>query len=104
MRLINFDKTEIVVMDTSGKSPKVFNLTYQDIMRIQFRPVTERVLLVRSVPSEVIEIFTSKKPDPIRFFKRKNKKYFDEYKKGLAKFAANNNVSFDDHTAGAQAE
>ena len=92
---MNIDKTEIVLGVTAGKKFQIFNLTYQDIQRIQFDATTERRLW-KKVPSEKITIVTAKRAEPIVYTMLENKVYWTDYKNGLAKFAANNQITFVD--------
>ena len=86
------DKIEIVLMVPDDKGVKPLNLTYDQISRIQFDPCTEFRFFKR-VPSEKITITTGKYSKPIVYTKLKHKKYFEEYKKSLEEFAADNRVT-----------
>ena len=96
-RKMNFDKTEIVIGFDGGKRFEIINLPYSDIQRIQFDKVVERKLF-KKVPSEKISIFTGKRAGPIVYTMLDNKQFWDEYKTGLAKFATNNHLTFEDNT------
>ena len=93
---MNIDKTEIVLGFTSGKKFQIMNLTYEDIQRIQFDETTE-FKLWKKVPSEKITIVTAKRAEPIVYTMLDNKAYWTGYKTGLAKFAANNHITFADN-------
>ena len=90
---IIFDKTEIVVMDTSGKKAQVLNLTYEKIVSIQFDATVVKQLF-SSKPTEKITITIRGREKPLVFFKHQEASFFDEYKVGLEKFAKDNRVSF----------
>lgn len=92
---IYFDKTEIMMMFLDGNQYQTINLTYDKIIRIQFDKCTEKKFF-RKVPSERIQIVTNCRNKPIEYTKMREKKYFDEYKQGLAKFAKDNRISFID--------
>mgnify|MGYP007002412265 CR=1 FL=1 len=92
-----FDKTEMVVMVPAGKKIINLNLSYDQISRIQIDPCTE-ISFFRKVPSEKITIITSKHANPIVFTKCKNKKFYEEYKAGITKFASDNRVTFSNNT------
>ena len=67
-----FDKSEVVLIDLSGKRAKTYNLVAGDIHRIRFAGIKESSWF-RKVDSEQIEIFTSKKPEPFRKKRKPNK-------------------------------
>ena len=90
---INIDKSEIVFLDTSGKRARVCNLTYEQIMRIQFSPHV-RVGLFGRKESEKIEIFSKNRQQPYVFPATKHQPFFEDYKRKLAEFAKRNFVTF----------
>lgn len=92
-RHIFVDKTELVLIYLKGKKFTSTNLTYEQITNIRFVPCKEYKFFF-PVDSEKIEIISSKQSQPIVYTKLKEKKYFEEYKKELAEFAARNRVSF----------
>jgi hypothetical protein len=94
-RRIHFDKTEIVVGFVAGKKYVTMNLTYEDVVRIQFDPVRE-FRWFRPVASEQISIVTGRREAPIVYRMLENRRYWAEYKAGLAKFAAANHITFAD--------
>ncbi|NMA94560.1 MAG: hypothetical protein GX974_00795 [Clostridiales bacterium] len=89
------DKTELVLTVVGKKRVSIVNLTYEQIVSIRFEPFKE-FRFFRKVPSERISITTSKLGSPIVYTKYKEKKYFEEYKKELRKFAEDNRVTFYD--------
>lgn len=89
---ISFDKTEIVVTDTTGKQVQMLNLTYDKIISIQFEKCTARKLF-KNIDSEKIIMKVRNRLDPIEFYKYKEGAFFDEYKAGLEKFAKDNRIS-----------
>ena len=91
------DKTEIIVSIALKNKYKILNLTYEDVVRIQFDEIAERKMVFQKVPSEKITIVTGKHNAPIVYTKMKEKKFWDEYKKGLEKFATSNNITFVDN-------
>ena len=96
-RHINLDKTEVILMFLDGNGYQSINLTYDQIIRIQFdRCFVKRFLW--SAPSERIQIVTGKRLNPIEYFKNKELLHFEEYKKSLEKFAKYNKISFVDNT------
>jgi hypothetical protein len=96
-RQITFDKTELVLGFPAGKKYIVLNVSYEDIQRVQFDPITE-MKLFRRIPSEKITIITSKRAQPIAYTKLKNEKFWDDYRTGFVKFAENNHITFADNT------
>ncbi|MGI5900341.1 MAG: hypothetical protein ACOX8S_10540 [Christensenellales bacterium] len=90
---ILYDKTEIVVVDLSGKRAQALNLTYDKIVSIQFDNSTFSKLF-KKVPSEKITITIRGRETPVVFFEELEKKYWDQYKSDLTKFAKDNRISF----------
>ena len=88
------DKTELVLMVLGKKKASVVNLTYEQIINIRVEPVKE-FKLFRYVPSERI-VIARKKGDPIIYRKSQEKKYFEEYKQELKRFAADHRIVFHD--------
>ena len=70
------------------------NLNYTEIVRVQIDEIIERKFLVWSIPSESITIKTAKQEKPIIYKKKREKLYWDEYKRDIEKFCKENNVSF----------
>ncbi len=97
-RRVYLDKTSIVFMVPGKKKVIRRELSSQEIVRIQFDKCTERVLGIFPQKSEMITIVSGKLGNPITYKKGQNKKYFDEYKSGLEKFAKDNHVTFTDNT------
>jgi hypothetical protein len=95
---LTIDKTELVLIDRSNrKKVTVQNITYEHIMRIQFTPYEARTLF-KKVPSEKIEIFTNKRPEPFIVPKVKNEADFDRWKEKLEEFAKRHFLTFQDST------
>lgn len=94
---IFFDKTEIVFMVVTQKKVVRKELSAKEIVRIQFDECTERRFGIIPQKSEMITVVSGKLGAPIVYKKGQNKKYFDEYKSGLARFAKENNVTFTDN-------
>ena len=95
---IFFDKTEIVFMVPGQKKVVRRELAAKDIVRIQFDESDSKLLGLIPQKSETITVVSGKLGAPIVYKKNQNKKYFDEYKSGLARFAKENNVTFTDNT------
>jgi hypothetical protein len=89
-RRMTFDKTEIVLMTDKSQ---ILNLTYDQIVRIQFDKCIEKKLFSK-FDSEKIEIMTRKQSEPVIYYKSKEKEFFEEYKEELAKFAKANRITF----------
>ena len=95
---LTIDKTELVIVDRSNKKKvTVQNLTYEDVMRIQFAPYEARQLF-KKLPSEKIEIFTKKRPEPFLISRQKNEEDFDRWKTKLEEFAKKHYLTFQDTT------
>ena len=88
---ILYDKTEIIVVDETGKRPALLNLTYDKIVSIAFDNCKEGVM---KKPSEKISITVRGKEVPLVYYKGKEKEKFDKYKEILTKFAKDNKISF----------
>lgn len=87
------DKTEIVLIDTSGKIPKGINVTHDKIIRISFNPCTETKFFFFEKPSERITIEINGR-GPFEFFRlTEGEDRFDRYKDILTEFAKNNRIS-----------
>lgn len=95
---IFFDKTEIVFMVPGQKKVVRRELAAKDIVRIQFDESDSKLLGIIPQKSETITVVSGKVGTPIVYKKSQNKKYFDEYKSGLARFAKENNVTFTNNT------
>lgn len=93
LRHIFCDKTELVLMVETKKKVQPLNVTYDQIIRIQFEPCKE-FRFFRFVPSEKIQIMTRKREQPVEYTMYKEKQYFGEYKKELEKFARENKITF----------
>ena len=88
---IMYDKTEIIVVDETGKRPALLNLPYDKITSIAFDKCKEGLF---GKPSEKISITVRGKEKPLVYYKGKEKEKFDRYKEMLTKFAKDNKVSF----------
>ena len=97
IRHIYFDKTEINVSFASGKRFVTKNLSCDQIQRIQFDKCKE-FSFFRFVDSEKITITSSETSAPIVYTRKKEKKFFDEYKQELIAFAKANSVTLQDNT------
>ena len=95
---IFLDKTEIVFMVPAQKKVVRRELAAKDIVRIQFDAKETKLLGIIPQKDETITVVSGKLGAPIVYKKSQNKKYFDEYKTGLARFAKENNVTFTDNT------
>ncbi len=95
---IFLDKTEIVFMVPAQKKVVRRELAAKDIVRIQFDAKETKLLGIIPQKDETITVVSGKLGTPIVYRKTQNKKYFDEYKSGLARFAKENNVTFTDNT------
>lgn len=95
---IFLDKTEIVFMVPAQKKVVRRELAAKDIVRIQFDAKDTKLLGIIPQKDETITVVSGKLGTPIVYKKSQNKKYFDEYKSGLARFAKENNVTFTDNT------
>ena len=90
---ILYDKTEIIVVDLSGKRAQALNLTYDKIVSIQFDNATVSKLF-KKIPCEKITITIRGKEAPIVYFEADEKKNWEQYKTDLTKFAKDNKISF----------
>src|SRR5690242_14720686 len=97
-RHIMVDKTEIVLMVAGKKKYEIVNLSYDQIVRVQFDKCKETRFFWR-VESESITIITSKRP-PIVYKKFQEKNFFDEYKNSLEKFCKDNHITFTNNLIG----
>lgn len=96
---ITVDKTELILMVKGKNKYQTLHITYDQIQRIGFYKCSEFSLLkLHPVPSEKIEIVSSKSNQPIVYTKMQEQPYFDEYKRRLAEFAHNNRITFVDET------
>ena len=94
---IFLDKTEIVFMVPAQKKVVRRELAAKDIVRIQFDAKETKLLGIIPQKDETITVVSGKLGTPIVYRKTQNKKYFDEYKSGLARFAKENYVTFTDN-------
>ena len=92
---IVFDKTELMVVDESGKRPELRDITYDKITSVAFDKCKEGLF---RKDSEKISMTVSGLGKPIEFFKGKEKDKFDFYKENLAAFCKENKVSLYDST------
>ena len=94
------DKMEIVFLVPAKNKTVRHNLSASDIARVQFdKSVTKTLGFIKS-EDETITVVSGKVGAPMIYKKSKNKKHFDEYKRGLEEFARRNNVTFIDNTKG----
>ena len=92
---IVFDKTELMIVDESGKRPVLRDITYDKITSIVFEPCKEGLF---RKDSEKISLIVRGLGKPIEFFKGKEKVKFIFYNEGLDVFAKENKVSLYDNT------
>jgi len=97
-RRIYVDKTEIVFLVPTKNSMSRYNLSARDITRIQFDKSVINIFGFIKSESETITVVSGKAGAPIVYKKSQNKKFFDEYKRELEKFAKDNSVTFADET------
>lgn len=87
------DKTEMVLMVVGKKKVEAVNLRADQITNIRFEECKE-LKFFWLVPSERIVITSSKRGEPIVYTKMREKRYFEEYKKDMEKFAVENRITF----------
>jgi len=97
VRRIFVDKTELVLMVPKKNKVVRKSLTSGEIARIQFDKQETKLFGIFNIETEVIKIVSGKLGAPIVYKKSQNKKYFDEYKRELEKFAKDNFVTFADN-------
>ena len=95
-KCILVDKTELVLAVEGKKNWKSYNLTYDQIVRIQFGTDLVRQWF-KKVPVHSIRIFTPKTEEPILYLESRHREYFEEYLEKLQAFAKRNHISFQDH-------
>jgi hypothetical protein len=91
--MIMFDKTEIIVVDDSGKRAQIVSLTYDKIVSIQFDLIETKVSLFKKGPSDAIIITIRGRETPIVFVRVRNREFFDDYMAGMEKFAKDNRIT-----------
>ncbi len=85
------DKTEIVVIDDSGKIPKGVNIPYHKILRIVYSPCVEGFF---KKPSQKIAIDINGRAEPYVFYRKKEgDARFESYIEILNEFAKNNKIT-----------
>ena len=97
VRRIFVDKTELVLMVPKKNKVVRKSLTSGEIARIQFDKQETKLFGIFNIETEAIKIVSGKLGAPIVYKKSQNKKYFDEYKRELEKFAKDNFVTFADN-------
>ena len=97
-RRIYIDKTEIVFMVPAKKKMVRHCLSAKEISRIQFDKSESKFLGFIKMQSESISVASGKLGAPLVYKKSQNKKFFDEYKRDLEKFAKDNMVTFADNS------
>lgn len=97
-RRIYADKTEVVFLVPTKNKMVRYNLASSDIVRIQFDKSIVNILGFIKSETETITVVSGKVKAPIVYKKNQNKKYFDEYKSELERFAKQNYVTFVDTT------
>ena len=94
---LNFDKTELVLLDAEAKKPTVHNLSRDQLVR--FRLVRKRAFaLYRFVDDHVLELHVRGQIEPFRLPRRRNRALFDTYLDGTRKFCEANQIPFVDET------
>ncbi len=97
-RQIYVDKSEIVLLVPAKNKMKRYNLAAGDVNRIQFDKSANKILGFIKSETETITVTSGKVGTPMVYKKNQNKKYFDEYKRELERFAKDNYVTFADNT------
>ena len=97
-RRIYVDKTEIVFMVPAKKKMARYCLSAKEISRIQFDKKESKLLGFIKTVTESISVASGKLGEPIVYKKSQNKKFFEEYKRDLEKFAKDNSVTFADNS------
>ncbi|NLD87025.1 MAG: hypothetical protein GX633_02035 [Clostridiales bacterium] len=97
-RRIIFDKTEISVVDMSGKNPVRINLTYDKIISIQLDRGFKKKFYFLKKECDRIMIKMRGRENPIPIYSVDDQ-YFEEYVSGLRKFAKDNRITLYDYLA-----
>lgn len=97
-RMLTFDKTELSVVDLSGKNPVRHNLTYDKIISIQIEHSEKKVFFFMKKPCDVI-LINRRGSDKLIPVYSLNDPFFEEYLEGIRKFAKENRVSIYDYIA-----
>ena len=92
-RSLMCDKTEILVVDSSGRNVRTHNLTYDQITTIQFDKCTAKKLF-KTIPSEKIAISVRGLESPVLLLKHQEGPLFEEYKEQLEAFAKAHRITF----------
>ncbi len=95
-RMLTFDKTELSVVDLSGKNPVRHNITYDKIISIQLDHSEKKVFLFTKKPCDRILIKKRGSETPIPVYSL-NDPLFDEYLDGIRKFAKENRITLYDY-------
>lgn len=97
-RRIYVDKTEVLFFVPAKNKSIRRSLVASDIVRIQFDKSISKILGFIKSETETITVVSGKLATPIVYKRNQNKKYFDEYKRELEKFANQNYITFVDNT------
>lgn len=90
------DKTEIIADQLLGNQWRKISARADRIKAINFDIIETRKFIFLKGTDEVISIEAS--PMPIKFFRSKEKGFFDGYKTQLEKFAKDNRITIHDNT------
>ena len=93
-RHIFFDKTEIVLAIVGSNNVTNVNVRYNQITSIRIERVPVRKMLFLKGADDVIIIKQNGADEPYKFFRRKEKQYFDEYVRDMTEFATKNKLTF----------
>ena len=94
---ITFDKTEVCILDDSGKCQQLLNLTYDRITSIQFDHSTMPFLGIFKKPSDRIMVSIRGLEKPCILYSAREGEFFQGYVDGLRKFAKDNRITLHDH-------
>ncbi len=95
-RNILCDKNEIILKAKMQKGYEFLNFTKDNIKYIKFEKCLIHKLF-KQIPTERIEIMTTRYEQPLFFYKVDEKENFDDYKARLSVFAKMNRVTLYDY-------
>lgn len=94
---ITFDKTEVCILDDSGKRQAILNLSFERITSIQFDHGSMPFMGIFKKPSDRIVVTVRGLENPCILYSAREGENFQGYVDGLRKFAKDNRITLRDN-------
>jgi len=89
-----FDKTEVTIVDETGKRARLLNLSYEDITSITLEPC-RTTKLFKTIDDERLSFRVRRHEQPLTYLASKEYgDFFQQYKEQVIQFAKENRITF----------